>query len=92
MYTFGNSQLYFSHSKYDFILDSIYDDLHSENYLNGFTNFINMVSSTYESGIPSDLKNYYVDDYGYLRKYFRPSYLVISIISAIITLCTTLHY
>lgn len=92
MYTFGNSQLYFSHSQYDFILDSIYDDLHSGNYLTGFNNFISMVSNTYESGIPSDLKNYYVDDNGYLEKYYKPPYLIITLISSIITLCITLHY
>ena len=51
MYTFGSSQLYFSQSRYDNILDGIYDDLHEENYLQGFLNYIDKTEKYIEKGI-----------------------------------------
>ncbi|MBQ6135268.1 MAG: TPM domain-containing protein [Bacilli bacterium] len=68
MYTFGNAQLYFDQSRYDTVLDAIFDDLHSDNYLSGFESFISKVDSYVTSGKPSALEQYYVDESGYLQK------------------------
>lgn len=65
MYTFGDAQLYFIQSRYDVILDGIYNELHEGNYLRGFTHFINYVNQYYASGKPGDASNYYIDDNGY---------------------------
>ena len=92
MYTFGDAQLYFSHSDYDYILDNIYYDLKEHNYLNGFTDFIKYVSEKYERGISSELKDYYVDDMGYLHKHFRPVYIIISSVSFVISLWIVCHF
>ena len=92
MYTFGNAQLYFSKSDYNYILDDIFDKLHSGDYFSGFKMFIDDVNDCYMRGISSDLKNYYVDENGFLKRIFNPSYFIISIISLIITACTTVHF
>lgn len=89
MYTFGNSQLYFSHYAYDTILDGIYDDIHIGNYLNGLNQFIDYCEKYIQSGIPSDLEDYYVDDNGYLKKNlakFSFNWILCSFISTIITI------
>ena len=91
MYTFGDAQLYFTHAEYDRILDGIYPSLHSGNYLYGFNTFINYVISDYEYGIPSELKNYRVDENGYLYKIFAPSYGLILLGSVIITFIFIRH-
>lgn len=64
MYTFGEAQLYFNQARYDAILDDIYNDLHSENYLEGFASFISLVTTKYESGKPSSMKDYALNKNG----------------------------
>ena len=68
-YMFGDAQLYYrGDGRNDAILDSIYNDLHNHNYYMGFSYYINQLNNYYNQGISSDLKNYYVDDNGYLQK------------------------
>ena len=89
MYTFGNAQLYFNQNRYDSILDGIYDDLHAENYFDGFMKYINQVDYQMSSGKPSDMDNYYVDEYGYLQKTPIPysiPWIPCAAVSGIITL------
>ena len=91
MYTFGDAQLYFTHAEYDRILDGIYNNLHAGNYLYGFSSFINYVTSDYENGIPWELRNYRVDENGYLYKIFAPSYVLILLGSILITFIFIRH-
>ena len=86
IYTFGDAQLYFSYYRLENTLDSIYDDIHNGNYYDGFNSFIDQMSSYYESGIPNEMKNYYVDDMGYLKKNYVIPWILIIPLSAIITL------
>ena len=71
VYSFGNAQLYISPNRADKLLDDIYNDLHNQNYLSGFKLFIGEINAFYENGIPSEMKNYYVDEYSYLRKKYK---------------------
>ena len=92
MYTFGEAQLYFSHSDYDNILDFIYPNLKDKRHYEGFSEFISSVTAIYERGQSSELKEYIVDENGFLKKIFYPSYFIITIISVIITACMTGHF
>lgn len=85
IYTFGNAQLYFSYNRLESILDNIYDDLHNKNYYDGFLKYINEIERYYDSGIPSEMKSYSVDDMGYLVKHYRIPFLPCLLISSIIT-------
>ena len=92
IYTFGEAQLYFSRNDYDNVLDNIYGDLSSHYYLRGFSTYIEIVSGIYERGKSSELQNYYVDDMGYLHKHFKPAYVLISIVSFIVSISIVSHY
>ena len=86
MYTFGNSQLYFDQTRYDDILDSIYYNLHDEHYLPGFSTFIDKVDTYIDEGIPSSMKNKYIDDMGYIKLNYVPPIGLGFIISVIVTI------
>lgn len=78
IYTFGNAQLYFSDDRYNELLDDIYYDISNQNYLFGYNKLIDYLSNYYKNGIEDELKNYYIDEYGYLKEYY--SIPVVSII------------
>ena len=85
-YMFGDAQLYYQgNGRNDQILDSIYDDLHNARYLSGFSYYIRQLGNYYDQGISSDLKNYYVDEMGYLHKEYTIPYLFIALFTGIIT-------
>lgn len=71
IYTFGEAQRYFSYSRLESILDDIYDDFVSKDYLSGIKKFVNRCSSYYDSGIPYNMRGYYVTDDGFLKKVYR---------------------
>lgn len=83
IYTFGDAQLYFNDSRYNQVLDYVYNDLHSGNYYQGFSTFLEYFEYYYKDGIVR--KNYYVDDYGYLQEKYVPPFIIAIIISGIIT-------
>ena len=87
IYTFGDAQIYFSYNRLENILDSIYPDIKSKNYKEGFTSFINQMISYYNKGIPNEMRDYYVDEMGYLKKdrHFHPAWFLYIIISTAIT-------
>lgn len=85
IYTFGKAQTYFDNARYDYILDSIYDQLHGKMYLSGFTSFINQVKSFYEQGVPSSMRQYKIDENGFLIKKYNPPILAALIISGVVT-------
>ena len=85
IYTFGDAQLYFNYDRLETILDSIYDEIHSGNYVSGFTSFINQMIAYYQNGIPNNMKNYQVDENGYLYKIYSIPWGICSIVAAIIT-------
>ncbi len=89
MYTFGNSQLYFTQYRYDDILDSIYTDIHSENYLTGILSFIEKTEHYISINKPKEMENYYVDETGHLQKHPEP-YRFPWVISGIISLIVTI--
>jgi len=86
IYTFGDAQLYFNQYRYDDILDTIYNDISSGNYLIGFSKFINMVDDYYDKGIPSNMKGYKVNENGYLYEVYTIPWTPVLIISAIVTI------
>ena len=68
MSTTGNAQLYFSDSRVDSVLDSIYDDIRAGRYYDAFDYFIDRVSYYIESGYPDSAENYYIDEYGTIHE------------------------
>ncbi len=91
MYTFGDAQLYFTPNRYDSILDGIYDNLHSGNYLTGFKDFINRTDVFISNGIPKEMEYYYVDDMGNLQynpppKVYKVPWPIVIGIAIVITL------
>ena len=85
IYTFGNAQLYYPYERCEEILDYIYNDIYTENYLSGFNSFILYSNEFYNEGIPSNYGNYYVDDMGYLKQRYTIPWLLALIISSVIT-------
>lgn len=67
VYTFGEAQLYFDYYRCEDMLDHIYPYFKSKSYLTGMKLFISDFSNYYSQG--KALKNYYVDDMGYIQKY-----------------------
>ncbi len=90
IYMFGDAQLYISTNRADDILDIIYNDLHNGNYLSGFGLYISKVDSYYNLGIPSEMKDYYVDDNSYLVKKYNLPVIPALITSIVITLVVML--
>ena len=86
MYTFGNAQLFFNKSRYDYILDGIYDNIHGKNYYMGFSDFINKTDYYINLGIPNEMKNYYVTDEGYLTKRYIVPWLMCFGFASLLTL------
>lgn len=68
IYSFGDSQLYYDYDRLEKVLDSVYKDISNENYLSGFTRFINKMADYYHKGPSSNLEGYKVDKNGYLYK------------------------
>lgn len=85
IYTFGDAQLYFSYNRCENMLDNIYNDFHSENYVNGINTFVNDFINYYERGIPTEMKNYTIDEKGFLKKVYKTPYLLLILIDSIIT-------
>lgn len=64
MSTSGTGQIYFPQSRVDDILDDMYDNMHLDNYYNGFMDFISSAEHNYKKGVPSKYKDCYVDQMG----------------------------
>ena len=65
-YFFGEAQLYYGEYRENEVLDDIYADFKSGNYVNGFRVFSSRLTSYYDSG--KELDNYYIDDDGMLQR------------------------
>lgn len=86
VYTFGQAQLYYPQNRCDYVLDDIYEDLKSKNYLDGFTKFIDGFNTYYDKGIPKELDGYYIDDKGYIQKGYKLPLLPAFFIALIVTI------
>lgn len=86
IYIFGNAQLIYSYQRCEYMLDIIYPYLKNHNYLKGFSKFINIFTNYYNEGTSEELKDYYVDDMGYLNKAYKVPWLAATIIASIATL------
>ncbi|MBR3210737.1 MAG: TPM domain-containing protein [Bacilli bacterium] len=84
IYTFGNAQLYYDYDRLQVILDGVYDEIHNGEYLEGFTKYIGYLNSYYKKGV--GLKNYTVDENGFLHKEYVYPFAIVFIISCVITL------
>lgn len=85
IYTFGEAQLYFSYERLERTLDNIYSDIYNDRYLEGFSTFIYNMKDYYDYGIPAEMKNYFVDDMGYLQEKYNPPIMWALVISGVIT-------
>lgn len=85
IYTFGNAQLYFHYDRLESTLDHIYNDIHEGRYESGLGLFITEMSSYYDQGIPSAMKNYYLDEDGYLHQHFSPPYAIAFLIALLVS-------
>lgn len=64
IYTFGEAQLYFYDTRLSAILDDIYDDISSDNYMSAIDLMMSRLDHYYSAG---KLKGYFVDNDGFLR-------------------------
>lgn len=90
IYTFGEAQLYFTYERLENILDNIYNDFVSKDYLDGIYTFTTMSSSYYEKGIPYAYKNKYIDENGFIKQKYTIPYFICFGASGIITLIVML--
>lgn len=73
IYTFGDAQLYFDQSRYDNILDGIYNDFVGKRYLTGINSFISKCSYYYDKGYAHKYSHAYVNSDGYIKyNYYVP--------------------
>lgn len=63
----GEAQLYYT-SRVDDILDTIYDEISNKEYLKAFKHFIELLDNYYDTGIPSSMEEYELDETGHLVK------------------------
>lgn len=85
---FGEAQLYYSEDIYNNILDNIYYDFSSGNYLSGIKIFIKESTKYFNEGPAPGSENYYIDDMGYLQKRYKPPILIGLVVSLIATAIT----
>ncbi len=93
IYTFGEAQLYFSYNRLENTLDDIYNSLHNHLYYMGFNSFIDSMSNYYDSGIPSEMNGYTLDETGHLKrdlKSYKPPYFMATIIAFVTSLIIVL--
>ena len=83
IYTFGDAQLYYDYNRLQVILDEIYNDLHSGEYYEGFHKYIEFLKDYYRDG--KSLNDYKVDENGYLHKVYKYPFIIIFVISTIVT-------
>lgn len=98
--TGGIAQIYYPSNRLDNILDDMYNNMHNDNYYEGFKDFISSALENYEKGIPSKYEGCYVDYNGDLfdkdgnkinfdKGIYRVPYIlafIISLITSIIVL------
>lgn len=75
IYSYGNAQLYYDYDRLERVLDLVYPDISSKNYLRGFARFITKMKDIYNSGPSSNLKDYKVNGNGYLYKPYKIPWL-----------------
>ena len=85
IYMFGDAQLYLSKDRVEVILDNIYNHLHNQNYLKGFTKFVDDLELYYSEGIAKTMKDYEVDENGYLKKKYTIPWFQAIGISLVVT-------
>lgn len=85
IYYFGEAQLYYSNIRNDVLLDSIYDDFHSANYMKGLEKLIKKMRIYYKQGKDPYMKHYTLDENGVLTKKYVPPFLIATILSGIVT-------
>jgi uncharacterized protein len=61
----GEAQIYYT-PRIDDILDTIYSEIKNQQYYNAFKHFIELLDNYYETGIPSSMEGYTLDDTGHL--------------------------
>lgn len=86
IYTFGDAQLYYDYNRLESVLDKVYPDISSKNYLSGFTDFIDEMTRYYKAGISKSLDNYKVNKNGYLKEKFRIPWFEVIGASALLTI------
>ena len=89
IYTFGEAQLYFPKERREKLLDDIYGNFSSKNYVPGYEEVIEKLTNYYDEGIPDEYKDYTIDETGHIQApYSFPIILapLISIISTSIVL------
>ena len=89
MGTTGNARLYYD-DRLDYILDSIYYDIKSGNYLKAFNNYIGYLNLYYDKGISETMKGYEIGEKGQLVEKYVVPYKFILIGASIATLITML--
>ena len=88
IYTFGDAQLYFDQTRYDNILDGIYDDFVSMQYTKGINKFISKCSSFYDSGYAYKFRYAYIDEDGYIKYTYHVPMFTCFLGAGLITLIT----
>lgn len=82
IYTFGNARIIYEDKLIENILDDIYSDFVSGDYVYGINDIFFTLNSKYTDDIDSD---YYLDDMGILHKKYKVPYVFALIISFTVT-------
>lgn len=85
VYYFGEAQLYYSEERNNILLDSIYNDFRSANYMEGLERLIKDMSNYYKEGKDPYIKHYTLDENGVLIKKYVPPFLLATLLSIILT-------
>lgn len=64
--TSGLGQIYFPKDRVDSIIDSMYNNMHNDNFYEGFVNFIDASYKNFNIGVPDKYKGCTVDKKGFL--------------------------
>ncbi len=86
IWCFGDAQFYFpNEDRLNDVLDSIYGDMIRGNYYEAITYTLEELTYYHSIGIPNSMKYYELDEYGMLVKTFNPHFIIVSLISIVIT-------
>ena len=86
VYMFGKAQLYFDYDRSENMLDAIYADMRRGSYLSAFEDFIEIYTDYYEDGIPGSMRDYEVDNMGFLYKKYTYPWMWAFLVSGVVSI------
>ena len=91
VYLTGEAQIYYTFERCDATLDEVYNYFSSKNHVEGIRVFIEEFDKYYDEGIPTEYKNAYIDENGFVvvKKEYNPPLIISAIIAFFTSLFST---